>query len=104
MNHISHYGKVILFTFIIVFAQSSHAQERQNHEQQVIIAQITDYCSKYSKAYLENYLQRSERASRLSDQEKYQLLGEIFSHCLSEKGSELKNDVGYNFQNEFFLY
>lgn len=102
MNHRHAYGIIILFAISLIISPASHAYEGKNPAQETMISQLTDYCTKYSKYYLETYLSQAEE--RLSDNDKYQMLGEIFSTCLRDKSSELKNQVKYDFQNEFYLY
>jgi hypothetical protein len=104
MNYIYNYAQVIVLAVFIMFASSAFAFDAREVGDQAAASQLTDYCSRFSKAYVENYLTNSDAGTHLSDNQKYELLGEVFNNCLHEKNSELKNNVRYNFQNEFYLY
>ena len=90
---------------VATFFFTSHARAaEQNSQEYSASSELADYCSKYSKNYLESYLDHSDNAKNMSDNDKYTMLGELYTNCVSEKKSELKNDVGYNFDKQMYLY
>jgi hypothetical protein len=93
----------IIISLMILFMQPAQATESKN-DRAYYVTQLTDYCSKYSKSYVEQYLNRADNLSSLTDDQMFALLGDVYYRCLDDESLELRKKIGYNFQNDFYLY